>query len=384
MKRHHPIVVLAPDSFKGSLDAGEACAAMATGLGRANAAIEIRACPMADGGEGTVNAVLSRQGDRHRLVVTGASGSARGADCAWLQRPTRPVVVIETAEVVGITDPVGMTLPVMKRSTRGVGELLLALLDAGVRHFMVGLGGTSTNDGGAGMLCALGLRLLDAAGRDLAPNPEGLRALDRVDPTALDPRLDEITLGILADVDSPLCGEQGATRMFGPQKGVGAGEVRELDGHLARYANLLEESLGRCAASCPGAGAAGGLGFALQLIGGNLCSGAEVIADLIELDDALGGADWALTGEGQSDAQTLRGKAPSVVARRAKAARVPVTLLSGAVDSSAQTELNCVFAGCFGLPAQPMSLADCVERASSLVTERAEQLARLWCCARAE
>ena len=208
-----------------------------------------------------------------------------------------------------------MAVDVARRDTRGVGELVRGLLDDGVRRFMIGLGGSSTNDGGAGLLAALGLALVDAHGRTTAPTPEGLAALDRVDASALDPRLAAAAITVMSDVNNPLTGARGATAIFGPQKGVRPDEVPRIDALVGRFAALVEAAIGRAAAANPGAGAAGGLGFALQLVGGTFRSGAAVVADLVGLDAALAGADWALTGEGRSDTQTLLAKAPFVVAQ---------------------------------------------------------------------
>ena len=182
----------------------------------------------------------------------------------------------------------------------------------------------------------------------------------------------------MSDVNNPLCGERGATAIFGPQKGVPPDEIAMFDAALARYAALSEQATGRRAAANPGAGAAGGLGFALQLLGGEFRSGAEVVAALIGLDRALADADWAITGEGRTDAQTLLRKGPFVVAERARAAHVPVTLLSGAIDAAALPELSRVFAGCFALPAGPATLAECIAGADALLADRAEQIARVF------
>ncbi len=379
-----PIIVVAPDKFKGSLDAPAVCSAIARGLRRVWPDAEIRLCPMADGGDGTLDAVLSRGGIRATRGVTGAGGSACAAPYGRLGEADADggAAVIEVAQVVGITDPAGMAVPVAHRSTTGVGELLRALLDAGVRRVMIGLGGSSTNDGGAGMLAALGLRLLDASGKAVAPTPAGLASLATVDAAGLDPRLSGCAITILSDVDNPLCGARGATATFGPQKGVQPGEIAAYDATLARFAGLVEAALGRRAATHPGAGAAGGLGFALQLVGGIPRAGAEVVADLVALDAAMAGADWLITGEGRSDTQTLGGKAPCVVAQRARAAGVPPTLLCGAVETAALPELGRLFAGTFTLPAGPATLADCVDNAATLLADRAEQIARLWAAAR--
>jgi glycerate 2-kinase len=374
------IVVIAPDSFKGSVSAPDAAVAIGRGLERVWPNAELRICPMADGGEGTLDAILSRGGQRRSCRVTGAAGTRVDAAYGWMN--DGPTAVIEAAQVVGLTDTAGTAVDVEHRSTRGVGELIRAVLDAGIRRLMIGVGGSSTNDGGAGMLAALGLLLADATGRAVAPTPEGLASLVAVDAHALDPRLGEAAITIMSDVNNPLCGERGATAIFGPQKGVRRERIAELDARLARFALLAERAAGRQVSALPGAGAAGGLGFALQLIGGEMRSGAQVVADLVGLDAALTGADWLITGEGRTDLQTLLGKTPWVVAQRAAAKNVPATLLSGGVDRAALPALARHFAGCFALPDGPAELADCVANAATLLADRAEQIARLFDAAR--
>ncbi len=380
-----PIVVVAPDSFKGSLSAPAVCAAIARGLARVWPEAEIRERPMADGGEGTLDAVLwalGAGGQRRIQIVGGAGGAPVSAAWGLVDGPKGRTAVIEIAEVVGLTDAAGMRVSVGARTTRGVGELMRALLDLGIRRFLIGVGGSSTNDGGAGMLASLGLALFDAAGGPVAPTPDGLASLTRADAGGLDPRLAQASITIMSDVNNPLCGERGATAIFGAQKGVAAGDGARFDATLSRFATLAERAVGVSAAANAGAGAAGGLGFALQLLGGTFCSGAEVIAQLIGLDAALAGADWAITGEGRSDAQTLLRKAPWVVAERARASGVPITLLSGAVDPAALAELGRAFDGCFALPAGPASLAECIAQADRLLADRAEQIARVFVAAR--
>jgi len=374
-------VVIAPDSFKGSIPADAAATAIATGLRRIWPDADLRLRPMADGGEGTLDAVLSRGGTRRTARVAGASGAPLDAGFGLIDNDA--TAVIEIAQVVGLTDAAVAAAPVERRSTRGLGELVRLLLDAGVRNYLVGLGGSSTNDGGAGLLAALGLKLADAKGRDVDPTPAGLAALAEVDASVLDSRLAHAHITIMSDVDNPLCGERGATAIFGAQKGVRAEAAAELDARLARFAALTERAVGRSAKDRPGAGAAGGLGFALQLLGGRVRSGAEVIADLLGLDAALEGADWLITGEGRSDRQTLLGKAPFIAARRAAAKGVPATLVSGAVDRDALPELGRVFAGCHSLAFGPATLEDCLANAAQLLADRAEQLALLFAAARA-
>jgi glycerate kinase len=380
-----PIVVIAPDSFKGSLDAPGVCAAIAAGLYRMWPDADVRARPMADGGEGTLDAVLAAVGPAGRRLherAVGAAGDPLDAPYGLLAGTGAPVAVIEIASIVGITDAAGMRVPVDARSSRGAGMLMRALLDRGVTRFMIGLGGSSTNDGGAGLLEALGLVLQDGEGRPVEPTPRGLASIARVDGSRLDPRIPTTEITIMSDVSNPLCGTLGATAIFGPQKGVPTDEVAPVDATLARFAALAEAAVGRQVAERPGAGAAGGLGFALQLVGGRFASGAEVVADLIGLDAALDGADWAIAGEGRSDTQTLLGKAPLVVARRAARAGVPVTLLSGAIEPSAIPAIAPTFAGCFALPGGPSTLEACVAGAGVLLADRAEALARLFDAAR--
>ena len=335
---------------------------------------------MADGGEGTLDAVLSCGGQRLTDRISDVSGKPRAVAYGTLGEPVTSV--LEVAQVVGLTDPAVAAVDVEDRTTLGVGEMIRNRLDAGLRRFMIGLGGSSTNDGGAGLLAALGLSLTDARGRAIEPTPAGLAALAAVDAAGLDPRLADAQIIVMSDVNNPLTGERGATAIFGPQKGVRRERIAEIDGRIANFASLTERALDRRAQDKPGAGAAGGLGFALQLIGGEMRSGAEVVADLIGLDAALDGADWAITGEGKSDAQTALGKTPLIVARRAAARRVPATLISGSIDRSALPELARHFAGCFSLPSGPASLEQCLDDAAALLADRAEQLALLFDVAR--
>lgn len=369
-----PTIVLAPDSFKGSLSAQQACDALSEGLLRVYPHAILRICPMADGGEGTLDALLSRSGKRHTLTVQGASGAAREIAAGLFENGT---AVIETAEIVGITDAVGMAIPVEARSTAGLGEALHALLDQGAHRFLIGLGGSSTNDAGVGLLGALGVRFYDAAGTALAATPAGLEHLARVDIAGLDPRLAHIELVAMSDVDNPLCGPHGATAVFGPQKGVRPAQHAALDQVLGHCAALLEAAFDRSVQHAPGAGAAGGLGFALQLLGAEFKRGADVVAEHLGLSDALHEADWMITGEGRSDLQSLRGKAPMIACRYAHEAGVPITLLSGAIGPEALPALSLYFAGCFSLAAGPMTLGDAVANAHALLANAAQQIGLL-------
>jgi glycerate kinase len=363
-----PVVVIAPDSFKGSLSAEQVAQAIASGVARARPDVIVRICPMADGGEGTLDAMLTGGGERRVLSVRGAAGPVREAATG---------LTGDGSAIVGITDPVGMGVPVEARSSRGMGEAIRALLDLGVRRFFVALGGSSTNDGGAGLLAGLGMKLFDAQGEELEPTPEQLARLARIDVSQLDARLADTTFVGMSDVDNPLTGEHGATAIFGPQKGVKPEQITSVDAALARFADLLEPALQRTARNLPGAGAAGGLGFALHMLGAQFEPGAETVARQIGLDVALEGADWLITGEGRSDVQTLHGKAPFIACAHARALGVPATLLSGAVDSSALPRLAEHFSGCFSPAPGPITLEVAIRDAAQLLANEAEQLTRL-------
>ncbi len=357
------------------MTAAVASAAIAEGLRRVWPDADLRLCPMADGGEGTLDAILSRGGQRLMARVAGASGEA--VEAAYGIAGEGRIAIIEAAQIVGLVDARGTAVDVERRSSRGIGELIVTLLDGEVRELMIGLGGTSTNDGGAGMLAALGMRLLDAGGRAIDATPRGLAGLASVDVGGLDPRLRKTKITIMSDVDNVLVGPDGATAIFGPQKGVRAERSGEIDAALSRFAALIENAMEKRVQNRPGAGAAGGLGFALQLLGGETRSGAEVVAHMIGLDSALQGADWVITGEGRSDAQTLSGKTPFTVAGRAAKASVPTTLVSGAVDREALPLLARTFAGCFSISDGPASLQDSIANARLLLTNLAEQIARV-------
>lgn len=368
-------VVIAPDSFKGSLSALEAAQAMALGVSRAWPAADIRLFPMADGGEGTLEAVLAATGgQRLQVTVTGAQGMPLTADFGLVRGAT---AVIEVAQVVGITLPGVGAVPVAERTTWGIGELLRHGLDLGVRRFWVGLGGSASNDAGAGMLAALGARFFDGSGTAIAPTLSGLGEFETADFSGLDPRLKSCEIILLADVTNPLCGERGATAVFGPQKGVLPAEVARFDERLHRFGAACDRWLGWPLSERPGTGAAGGLGYALQVLGGRYGSGAESLCGLLGLDDELAGADWVITGEGGSDGQTLQGKAPFVVAQHARRFGVPVTLISGNIEAGARVRLSDYFDGCFSLASAQVSLQQSMCAAAELLADRAEFVARM-------
>jgi glycerate kinase len=374
-----PRIVIAPDSFKGSLGALQVAQAVRRGIHRAIPHAQVDLCPMADGGEGTLDAMVADGGVVQQLLVRDACGERRAARVAILRDGS---AVIETAEIVGITDPAAMAIDVGARSTEGIGDAILALAEQGVRRFLIALGGSSTNDGGSGMLRALGLRLVDAAGVQLAPGPAALAGLHRIDAGDLHPLLAQLTIIGMSDVENLLCGSAGATAVFGPQKGVDRGRIDLYDQALAHFAAILEAELPRQAATRPGSGAAGGLGYALLMIGGAIRSGAEMVCTEIGLDRYLAQADLVITGEGRSDSQTLSGKAPAIVARHAARLGVPAVLLSGAIDRGALAALNAHFAACLSIVPGPMTLGEAIADAADLTADCAAQVASLWMAGR--
>jgi glycerate kinase len=319
-------IVVAPDSFKGTLAADAAAEAIAAGAARVLPGAEVVLRPVADGGEGTVAAALRAGWTPRDARVSGPDGAPVTATFALRGRIA--VVELATAAGIGLLEaPAPLTA-----TTRGVGELVVAALDAGAARIVLGIGGSATTDGGAGMLQALGVRLLDADGREVPPGGGGLARLDRIDADGLDPRIAGVEVVVASDVDNPLTGPEGAAAVFGPQKGATPDDVAALDAALTRYAAVLARDVGLDVTVLRGAGGAGGTAAgAVAALGARIVSGAVHVCDLVGLTDVLRSADLAVTGEGSLDTQTLRGKAPAEVAKRAAAAGLPCVGLAGIV-----------------------------------------------------
>jgi glycerate kinase len=368
-------ILIAPDSFKGSLTALQAARAMEAGVKRVFPAADVRLFPMADGGEGTLDAVLyATRGQRRSVRLPGATGELIEADYGVICDARGDIAVIESAQVVSL--PKAGATDVAQRSTQGLGELVRLCLDRGLRRFMIGLGGSSTNDGGSGVLAALGVRLHDAHGEAIAPTPAGLAQLFHVDFSGVDPRILQAEITLMTDVDNPLCGEAGATATFGPQKGVAPSDVMLFDARLANLARLCDAWRGEDLSEQPGAGAAGGLGYAFMLLGAKRRPGAEVVCELMGLDAVLRDAHWVITGEGRSDAQTLHGKLPLAVSRHARLHAVPVTLISGRIDAGDRPALERYFGNCVEAAPAAMPLERAMAEAGPLVADAAERAAR--------
>lgn len=322
-------IVLAPDSFKGTATAGEAADALARGWRSVASSDAVVAKPMADGGEGTLDAFAAAVPGAVRVPVAVRGPDDRPTDAAWLRLPDGSAVV-ELALTSGITllDP----LRPLDAHTSGFGEAIAAALDAGARRLLLAIGGSSSTDGGAGALAALGGVFVDADGAPIAPGARGLGTVARVDLSGLRPLPPDGAL-ILSDVTNPLLGPAGAAAVFGPQKGATPELVATMEEALARLVHAVPG--GAALAEAPGAGAAGGTGFGLLAWGARMAGGSGAVADAIGLTDALAGADIVITGEGRFDAQSAAGKVPSEVAARAAAAGVPVALVAGAIDADA-------------------------------------------------
>jgi glycerate kinase len=322
-------VVVAPNSFKGSLSAAEAAAAIARGVREALPDAEVVEVPVADGGDGTVEALVSaRKGTFLDVEVEGPLGAPVQATYGLIDGGRTGVVELASSSGLALI-PVDRLDP-RKASTYGFGQLLAAVRKQGVASIIAGIGGSATNDGGAGMAQALGYRLLDAGGRDLPRGGAPLAQLARIDSSGFDAGWRSVSVMVAGDVTNPLTGPLGATYVYGPQKGADPDALRELDQALARLAVVIERDLGKQVADIPGAGAAGGAGAGLvAFLDAKLVKGAPLVVDASGFDRALHGARLVITGEGRVDGQTAFGKAPGEVAKRAKSAGIPTLLLAG-------------------------------------------------------
>ncbi|WAJ40001.1 glycerate kinase [Pseudomonas sp. GOM7] len=370
-------IVIAPDSFKESLSAPDVAAAIARGWQQVFPEAECLLRPMADGGEGTVDALLAAVGgERRECQVRGPMGTPVQAHWGWLGDAT---AVIEMAAASGLHWVPREQRDACLASSYGTGELIRQALDAGAKRIILGLGGSATNDGGAGLLQALGLRLLDEQGRELPPGGAALAGLDQLDLSGLDARLLSVQVEVAADVDNPLCGPRGASAVFGPQKGATPAQVEQLDAALGRFARIAAATLGEDHAGFPGVGAAGGLGFAARaFLKASFRPGIALVAELSGLAEAVAGADLVITGEGRMDAQTLHGKTPMGVAKVAQVAGVPVIALAGSLGDGYQALYDAGIEAAFSLAPGPLSLEQAMAGAAAELEARAVDIARLW------
>jgi glycerate 2-kinase len=391
-------VVVAPDKFKGSLTAAEAAEAISAGLRRARPETDVVLAPIADGGDGTVDAAVAAGYERVPVTVMGPTGEPVTASFAL----SGPTAVVEMAEASGLRRlPGGWPAP-LTATTYGTGELIRAALDRGAQRVVLGVGGSATTDGGTGMAQALGARFRDAAGRDLPPGGAALRDLVTISLDGLDPRLRDMStkaeivapsageaqrslrssgatkvdIVVASDVDNPLIGDRGAASVYGPQKGADPADVERLEEGLTRLASVVAEQLGVDLATMPGAGAAGGTGGgAVAFLGARLVSGIELLLDLVRFPAAVAGADVVITGEGSLDRQSLAGKAPWGVAQAAGKAGVPVVALAGRSMLPADEAAAAGFAEVHALTDVEPDLERCQRDAVRLLALLAQRLA---------
>ncbi|WP_165064685.1 glycerate kinase family protein [Paludisphaera rhizosphaerae] len=368
--------LIAPDKFKGSLTASQAVEAIARGVRSADPSAEIVSVPMADGGEGVVEAlVTATQGEFRVTRVTGPLGEPVQARYGLLG--DGHTAVVEMAQAAGLVLVPKERRDPGKTTTRGVGELIREAVKTGARRIIVGIGGSATNDGGAGMAQALGYRLLDAQGREIGPGSGALADLDRIEPGDGAKALEGIEVAVACDVTNPLCGPKGASAVYGPQKGATPEMVARLDANLARLAEVVARDLGPRIADLPGSGAAGGLGGGLvAFAGGKLGPGIDLVVEAVGLNEAMQQTDLCLTGEGSLDAQSAFGKTAVGVARVARRHGVPCFALVGSIGEGAAECLDAGLTAYFPILPGPMDLDDAMARASELLGAAAEQVAR--------
>jgi glycerate 2-kinase len=368
-------IIIAPDSFKESLSSIEAARQIGAGFREIFPDAEILELPVADGGEGTVEALVAATGGEIRKArVSGPMGTP--VEAFYGVSGNGRTAVIEMAAASGLAlVPADRRNPLLTSSS-GTGQLIRRALDDGLQHLIIGIGGSATNDAGAGMLQALGVRLLDGQGRDLPGGGGALGRLAAIDVSGLDPRLRECRIEVACDVDNPLTGERGASAVYGPQKGATPAMVAELDANLALFARRVERDLGRSMETVPGAGAAGGMGGALlAFLGARLRPGVEIVLDAIDLKTLVRDADLVITGEGRIDGQSASGKTPVGVARVAVEQGVPVIALAGSLGRDAEDVLACGIEALFSVVHGPCKLEEALLTAAQNVRRTARHLA---------
>ncbi|PAY14898.1 glycerate kinase [Bacillus sp. 7705b] len=368
-------IIIAPDSFKESLSALEAAHAIERGFKTVFPDAEYRKLPMADGGEGTVQSLIDATGGTiTEQIVTGPLGEPVKAFFGIMGDGKSAVIEMAAASGLHLV-PAEKRNPLVT-STRGTGELIAAALDAGAEHLIIGIGGSATNDGGAGMVQALGGRLLDESGYEIGPGGGALSQLSSIDVAGLDPRLRNVKIEVACDVDNPLTGPRGASAVFGPQKGATPDMVRILDQNLSHFADVAETTLETSFRETEGAGAAGGLGWSLlTFLHADLKRGIDIVLDAVQFESKVQDADLVITGEGRIDSQTVYGKTPIGVAKAAKAYDVPVIGLAGSVSRDSDAVYEHGMDTLFSIVPGAVPLADALEHAAENMERTARNIA---------
>ncbi|EOC0122407.1 glycerate kinase [Cronobacter sakazakii] len=371
-------IVIAPDSFKESLSAMDVAKAIEAGFREIYPQAHYVCVPMADGGEGTVEAMVAATGGQ--IITTPVTAPlGNKVDGFFGLLGDGETAVVEMAAASGLH-----LVPTAQRDPRittsyGTGELILAALERGVKAIIIGIGGSATNDGGAGMMQALGARFLDGEGRELAHGGAALAGLERLDLSTLDPRLAQVSVTAACDVDNPLCGEKGASAVFGPQKGATPAMVTELDAALRRFGEQLEAATGKAIISAPGAGAAGGMGAALLgMLNAELRPGIEIVIESLGLAQAVRDADLVITGEGRLDSQSIHGKTPVGVARVAKQFQRPVVAIAGSLTPDYQIVHEHGIDAAFSVIDRIVTLQEALDDAARNLRVTARNVAALW------
>ncbi len=370
-------IVIAPQAFKGSISALRAAEMMAEGVRRVCPDARTELAPVADGGDGTLETLVEASGGEVRSSeVTGPLGERRTA--VWGAMGDGRTAVIEMARTSGLALVAIEDRNPLAATTYGLGEAIRDALDSGFRRFILGIGGSATNDAGAGMAQALGARLLDAGGNDLPPGGAALADLDRVDLSGLDARIGESDVAVACDVSNPLTGPEGASAVYGPQKGATPEMVAQLDAALAHLAAVVRRDLGVEIDAIPGAGAAGGLGGGMiGFLGGHLEAGVDIVLETVGLEGRLEGADLVITGEGSVDYQTVYNKAPIGVARLAKARGIPVVAIAGSLGERYREVHDHGIDAVLAITSRPMTLDEASAQVEELVANAAEQAMRM-------
>lgn len=370
-------IVVAPDSFKGSASAVAVAKAMEQGVLSVFPKAKVIQVPIADGGEGTIEAFIVATGGQ--IITENVLGPlGNPIEAHWGILGDGETAVIEMAAASGLP-----LVPQEKRNPRitttfGTGELIKAALDRGIRKLIIGIGGSATNDGGMGMACALGVRFLDAVGNSLPSGGAALQQLVTIDVSQIDVRLAETTIVVACDVDNPLCGPRGASAIYGPQKGATREMIVELDAALAKFAAIARNTTGKDVAEYPGAGAAGGLGAGLLLFtNAQLLPGVDIVLEAVRFTDIAKDADFIITGEGRTDFQTACGKAPVGVSRIAKQYDVPTFCVSGSLGRQYDEVYSLGIDGLMSIISSPMNLTECMENALELIQAATERLCRI-------
>ncbi|WP_158734809.1 glycerate kinase [Alteribacillus sp. YIM 98480] len=369
-------IVIAPDSFKGSLSAIQAAESIKRGINNVSPDLETVLVPCADGGEGTMETIVKASGGEiQNITVTGPLGEPVRSGYGLLGDKKTCVIEMATAAGLDLVDP--EQLNPLSSTTYGVGELIKAALDDGYRNFIVTLGGSATNDGGAGMLQALGASLLNKDGKEIAPGGEGLKYIYRLEMSKFDKRIKECNFTVASDVQNPFVGPEGASHVFGPQKGATPTMVRKLDENMTKWADVIAQETNFRIHDMPGAGAAGGMGGALlAFFQAEIQQGIEVIVKAVNLEQALVGAEMVITGEGQVDFQTAFGKTPMGVARVAQKQGIPTVVIAGSVGNWVDNLYEHGIHAVHSMVSGPMTLNEAMDNAEKLIERSAEQIVR--------